>query len=187
MFSKLWVGCWLDLGCEQVDITKVGDNMWGRGLSLTGVCVHTAFFGSLHTQICQYFQSAGDHKSKGKLGSCLAVRKQKSLQKCPRICLGYPPLPQPHLLLLPYSFHSSSGACLPLPLQAKLPYPARPLHFPLPHPRTSSCLEHPLSCAGMGSQVTSPRGLISTPPSIPYPSPNLFFSIAFPLIPPSNA
>lgn len=83
MFSKLWVGCWLDLGCEQVDITKVGDKMWGRGLSLTGVCVHTAFFGSLHTQICQYFQSAGDHKSKGKLGSCLAVRKQKSLQKRP--------------------------------------------------------------------------------------------------------
>lgn len=23
MLSKLWVGCWLDLGCEMVDIAKI--------------------------------------------------------------------------------------------------------------------------------------------------------------------
>ena len=56
---------------------------FGRGVCVcVCVCIHRSFEAP-GTQVCQHFQAASNCKSKEELGSCLAIRKQKSLQKSP--------------------------------------------------------------------------------------------------------
>ena len=85
------VGCWRGLGCKLVDNIRIGNSMWRRHLSLSrwrrglSVCVCIQSFELLGPQdtICQDFQSASDCRSKEELESCLAIRRQKSLQRSP--------------------------------------------------------------------------------------------------------
>lgn len=108
--------------------------------------------------------------------------KPKFLQKRTSSWQACPPLPRSHFLLLSCSFPTSYSVCLHLPLQAKLTYTWRPLHLPLPPPRTPSCPEHPLYLHLLQVWVHVLLLQEASPPPHPVfhflPSPDFFFFLA---------